>query len=605
MVGAFSLYAAETGAFDEPARHLLVEMASDITYALGVYADTAERQRVERALSASEQQLHAIFDGATDGIVLADAESKKLLMANKSFLNMLGYSLEEVPRIGVLDIHPEQDLPNVIEQFEKQLRGEILLAAMIPVLRKDRSVFYADINSTPVNVDGKPCLVGVFRDITERKQAEERIEHLARFDLLTGLPNRALLNDRVRYAISMAQRNDEHLALMFIDLDRFKDINDTLGHDVGDELLLQVAARLKSAVRDEDTVARLGGDEFILLLPGTDNQGAANVAGKMLSIFAQPHQVGGQEVVVTPSIGIAMYPGDGKSFDELSKSADIAMYRTKQAGRNDFSFFAQEMQVDASRALLLSNALRHALQLGQLQLHYQPQVSLSDGKLIGAEALLRWQHPELGVISPGEFIPIAEDSGQIIAIGDWVLRTAVRQLKDWMDDGMKPMVMAVNLSALQFRYANFPDRVTQILEEAGLAPQYLELELTEGVTMDDPLLAIATMNDLNGRGVRMSIDDFGTGYSSLSYLKQFKVYKLKIDQSFVRDISSDKGDKAIVGAIISMASSMGLQTIAEGVETAEQLAFLRLQGCNEVQGYYFSRPLSAAQFEAYARTNSL
>lgn len=605
VVGTFTLYSAHTGAFDEAARNLLVEMEMEISFALDSFAAREVHQTMELALSASEQQLNAIFNGTTDGIVLADAESRLFIKGNLSFCSMLGYTFEELTRVGVMDIHPELDLPYVIEQFERQSRGEITLAADMPVQRKDGSVFYADINATLVNVAGKSCMVGVFRDITERQQNEARIKYMANFDLLTGLPNRALLNERARYAISLAQRSDEHLSLMFLDLDRFKYINDSLGHDVGDELLLQVAARLKFAVRDEDTVSRLGGDEFILLVPGSDSQGAANVAKKLLAMFVQPYQVGLHEIVITPSIGIAMYPDDGKDFDELSKLADIAMYRAKQAGRNDFCFYTQEMQTDAARAILLSNALRHALPLGQLQLHYQPQVSLKDGHIIGAEALLRWQHPELGRISPAEFIPVAEDSGQIIAIGEWVMRTAVQQLKRWMDDGMAPMVMAVNLSALQFRHTNLPAMVTDILEESGLAPQYLELELTEGVAMDAPELAIATMNDLHQRGVRMSIDDFGTGYSSLSYLKRFQVYKLKIDQSFVRDISSASEDKAIVSAIISMACSLGMQTIAEGVETAEQLTFLRLQGCDEVQGYYFSEPLPAAQFEVYVKSKSL
>jgi len=601
VVGAFTLYSAETDAFDQAARNLLIEMAMDISFALDSFAARDAHQRMELALIASEQQLQAIFDGATDGIALADAETRLLIKGNQSFCRMLGYSPEEITRIGVLDIHPEQDLPYVIEQFEKQSRGEIMLAATIPVQRKDSSVFYADIGSTTVNVDGKPCLVSVFRDITQRQQAEARIQHMAHFDLLTGLPNRALLNDRARYAISLAQRNEAQLSLMFLDLDRFKNINDSLGHDVGDALLLQVSARLKSVVRDEDTVSRLGGDEFILLLPGTDSQGAASVARKLLAAFVQPYQVGEHEIVITPSIGIAMYPDDGKNYNELSRSADIAMYRVKQAGRNDFCFYTEEMQASTARDMLLSSALRHALPQGQLQLHYQPQVSLHDGHIIGAEALLRWQHPELGSISPGEFIPVAEDSGQIIAIGEWVMRTAVQQLKRWMDAGMAPMVVAVNLSALQFHHKNLPVMVTDILQESGLAPEYLELELTEGVAMDDPQLAVATMNDLHERGVRMSIDDFGTGYSSLSYLKRFNVYKLKIDQSFVRNLSSDSEDKAIVAAVISMATSLGMQTIAEGVETAEQLAFLRLQGCNEVQGYYFSKPLPAEQFEAYVR----
>jgi EAL domain-containing protein (putative c-di-GMP-specific phosphodiesterase class I) len=299
-----------------------------------------------------------------------------------------------------------------------------------------------------------------------------------------------------------------------------------------------------------------------------------------------------------------MYPSNGSDFESLCKSADVAMYRAKHDGRNTFRFFTQEMQTHSSRTLQLENALRHALELDQLSLHYQPQISMQDGRVIGAEVLLRWQHPELGNVSPAEFIPIAEASGQILPIGEWVLRCAVQQLKNWMDSGLAPMTIAVNLSAVQFRHPHLPELVTQILQEVKLPPQYLELELTEGVAMDDPLRAIEVMDALHERGIRMSIDDFGTGYSSLSYLKKFKVYKLKIDQSFVRDITVDPEDKAIVAAIISMANSLGMHTIAEGVETADQLAFLRLQGCNEVQGYYFSKPLPVDQFETFVRKNN-
>jgi EAL domain-containing protein (putative c-di-GMP-specific phosphodiesterase class I) len=306
-------------------------------------------------------------------------------------------------------------------------------------------------------------------------------------------------------------------------------------------------------------------------------------------------------LVVTPSIGITLYPEDGQDMETLSKNADAAMYRVKQAGRNNFRFYTQEMQANSARNLQLGNALRHALDRNQLQLHYQPQVSMQDGRIVGAEALLRWRHPELGTISPAEFIPIAEDSGQIIQIGEWVLRSAATQMKTWMDKGLPPMVIAVNLSAVQFRHANLLEMASAILAEAGLSPNHLELELTEAVAMDDPLAAIAVMDKLHELGIRMSIDDFGTGYSSLSHLKRFKVYKLKIDQSFVRDITDDPEDKAIVTAIINMASSLGMHTIAEGVETAAQLAFLRLQGCDEVQGYYFSKPLPADEFEAFAQ----
>lgn len=331
---------------------------------------------------------------------------------------------------------------------------------------------------------------------------------------------------------------------------------------------------------------------------------AVHVAEKLMEMVAPLCHIEQHELLITASIGIAMYPENGGDFETLSKCADVAMYRAKREGRNNFRFFTTEMQVHSSRRLQLENALRRALERGQLSLHYQPQMSLQDGRIIGAEALLRWQHPELGMVSPAEFIPIAEDSGLILPIGEWVLRTATQQLKAWMDQDMEPMVMAVNLSAVQFRHAHLPDRVTQILEEAKLQPQYLELELTEGVAMDDALGAITVMDNLHERGIRMSIDDFGTGYSSLSYLKRFKVYKLKIDQSFVHDITDDPDDRAIVKAIINLASSLGLETIAEGVETKGQLAFLREQGCNEIQGYYFSKPLPAEQFEAFMQVSS-
>jgi diguanylate cyclase (GGDEF)-like protein/PAS domain S-box-containing protein len=435
----------------------------------------------------------------------------------------------------------------------------------------------------------------------QQREAEAHIQRLAHFDALTGLPNRILLNDRCQHALSVAQRNQHSVALMFLDLDHFKNINDSLGHRVGDEVLMELALRLKTTVREQDTVSRLGGDEFILLLPDTDAAGAAHVAEKLLHAALLPFQIEQHELTVTPSIGIALYPKDGVCLDTLSKCADAAMYRAKGDGRNSYRFFTTEIQAHSDRTLLLDNALRRALERKQLALHYQPQISMTTGQTVGAEALLRWTHPELGAISPAEFIPIAESSGLILPIGEWVIRTAVKQLADWIAAGMAPLTMAVNLSSVQFRHADLPQLVTNLLEEAGLPASLLELELTEGVSMTNPLSAIAVMDDLHQRGVRMSIDDFGTGYSSLSYLKRFQVYKLKIDQTFVRDITEDPDDKAIVGAIISLARSLGLKTIAEGVETEGQLAFLQDQGCDEVQGYYFSRPLPAPAFEQYVR----
>lgn len=454
------------------------------------------------------------------------------------------------------------------------------------------------------DAEGKPLLMrGTVQDITQSKLAEERIEKLSHFDQLTGLPNRTLLNDHFKFSLSLAQRSGESLAVMFLDLDHFKDINDTLGHSIGDQLLMAVAKRLKSALREEDTLSRQGGDEFILILPDSDAKGAALIAAKLIEVVSLPCQIEHHELIVTPSIGIAIYPHDGVTIELLSKNADTAMYCAKGDGRNNFRFFTPEMQSQSARNLKLANALRHALARNELFLHYQPQLSIQDGHIVGAEALLRWQHPEFGIVSPAEFIPIAEDTGQIIQIGEWVLRTAAKQLKDWIDAGMHPITMAVNLSAVQFRQQGLMELVVKILDEIKLPHELLELELTEAAMMDNPLDAIDVMTRLHDQGIRMSIDDFGTGYSSLSYLKQFKVYKLKIDQSFVRDITNDTEDKAIVTAIINMATSLGMQTIAEGVETADQLALLRINGCHEVQGFYFSKPLSVEQFWVFSQNN--
>jgi diguanylate cyclase (GGDEF)-like protein len=386
---------------------------------------------------------------------------------------------------------------------------------------------------------------------------------------------------------------------MFIDLDHFKNVNDSLGHRVGDLLLVALAKRLKAALREQDTLARIGGDEFVLLLPGTGADGAAHVAQKLQLLMQEPYQIEQHELAITPSIGIALFPADGADFDSLAKRADAAMYSAKQCGRNTFRFHTAAIHAQSARVLLLENALRRALERDQLQLHYQPQMSLEAGCIVGAEALLRWQHPELGSVSPAEFIPVAESSGLIASIGEWVLRTAVRQAKAWQDAGMAPIIMAVNLSPVQFRQPDLAELVGRTLEENGLAPQCLELELTESVASDNPANAVTVMNSLHALGVRMSIDDFGTGYSSLSYLKRFKVYKLKIDRSFVCNLLDDAEDRAIVIAILSLARSLGLRTIAEGVETEAQSDYLSGKGCDEIQGYWLSRPVPAAQFAAF------
>ena len=724
VVGAFILYAGETRAFDDAVQILLVKMAQDISFALTLFGREEERRAMEAALRDSESRFRNLYEKAPLPYQSLDIEGN-ILEVNDAWLNLLGYSREQVVGRFIGDFLTEASIRTLQNEFPKfQQRGKVdgplfhfvhkdgtrrllmvngqiardkdgnfvrthcimtdlterlqsaeqlkLAAAvfeqsaegiMITDAEHDvvmvNQAYTAITGYSPAEVIGKappvmtsteldeqfvsavwkdvetngywhgeiwnrrkggevyPELVSISRvlddegkvghyiailtDISEHKANEAHIHRLAHFDALTGLPNRSLLADRVGQSLSRVERNAEQLALVFLDLDRFKNVNDSLGHRVGDELLIQVAERLRRVLRDEDTVSRLGGDEFILVLPNTTADGAAHVAEKVLKEIAATYRIDNHELNVTASIGIAMYPTDGDSYDALSMCADAAMYRAKQGGRNTFRFFTREMQERSDRTLQLENALRRALELDQLELHYQPQISLSDGRVIGVEALLRWTHPELGRVSPADFIPIAEESGLILPIGEWVLRMAVCQMQLWQDAGLPPMVMAVNLSAVQFRQSRLPELVSQILDEFKLSPQCLELELTEGVAMDNPVGAIAVMNDLHERGVRMSIDDFGTGYSSLSYLKRFKVYKLKIDQSFVRDISTDPEDAAIVEAIIGLSRSLGLRTIAEGVETAEQLAFLRDRGCDEAQGYQIGRPMLAEDFETFLR----
>ncbi|HCL86586.1 MAG TPA: GGDEF domain-containing protein, partial [Comamonadaceae bacterium] len=405
------------------------------------------------------------------------------------------------------------------------------------------------------------------------------------------------LAERGQQAVRTARESGSPLAVMFLDLDNFKHVNDSLGHRAGDTLLMEIAHRLRGTVRDRDTVARLGGDEFVLLLVGANAQGAARVAAKMQEAARQPLQLGRHELCMSPSMGIALFPDHGEDFDTLIQAADTAMYHAKAEGRNGYRFFSPRMQAQSARALTLTNALRRALERQQLTLHYQPQMCLTTGAMCGVEALLRWDHPDLGPIGPAEFISIAEDSGQIVAIGEWVLRTAVAQLKRWQDQGRPPLTMAVNLSAAQFRHPQLPELIAQLLAEHGLPGDRLELELTENVAVGDPGAAAQIMDRMHAQGVRLSVDDFGTGYSSLSQLKRFRIHRLKIDQSFVRDLGHDGNDRAIVSAIIRMAQALGMRTTAEGVETPEQLAFLREQGCEEAQGYHFAKPMPAAALE--------
>jgi diguanylate cyclase (GGDEF)-like protein len=444
--------------------------------------------------------------------------------------------------------------------------------------------------------------IETLRERSQRTIAEERLAFLAHHDVLTGLPNRLLLRDRFDIAAAQAERDSTKVAMLFLDLDNFKQINDSLGHGMGDQLLVALAERLRGCIRESDTICRQGGDEFIVLMGGlTEADSVARVAQKMLETIAEPFELADHVLTTSLSIGISLYPDDAGDFDTLSKNADSALYHAKDSGRNAYSFFASGMNVDALAHMQLQGRLRKALKNEEFLLHYQPQLDIASGRIIGVEALVRWQPPEGPLVPPGSFIPVAEQSGLIIALGEWVLFEACRQAAAWQAAGLPPIVIAVNLSALQFRRGNILATVTAALARSGLPARYLELELTESILLQDVDAAMTTLHRLKDLGVQLSIDDFGTGYSSLSYLKRLAVDKLKIDQSFVRDLATDADDAAIVRAIVQLGHTLQLTVIAEGVETQRQLAFLTEYGCDEAQGYLFSRPLPADAIEPLLR----
>ena len=452
-------------------------------------------------------------------------------------------------------------------------------------------------------------LVGTIQDITERKRAEDQIRFLAYFDSLTGLPNRRQFTERLARTLEIAQRHNRLAALLFLDLDRFKRINDTLGHSAGDHLLQEVSSRLLTCLRKTDcvtrpsekpaesVVARLGGDEFIVLLGEVSRvQDAARVARRIVEVLSEPFVLQGQEVVVTSSIGITLFPFDGEDADTLLKNADTAMYHAKDQGRNNYQFYNETMNATAFERLVLEGNLRRALERQEFVLHFQPQVKLLDGQIFGAEALIRWQHPEMGLVPPGRFIPLAEESGLIVPIGEWALRTACEQMRAWQDEGLPAVRIAVNVSSLQFADPGFVATVDQILRATGLLPEHLDLEMTESILMGDVETSITSLQRLKQLGVWLSVDDFGTGYSSLSYLRRFAIDTLKVDRSFLLNVPDDPDHVAITSAIIALARSLHLGVIAEGVESPEQVRFLRHQGCNDAQGFLFGRPVAADEF---------
>ncbi|HOF50899.1 MAG TPA: EAL domain-containing protein [Rhodoferax sp.] len=567
-------------------------------------SEIAERKQIENNLRASEARFRDLSELSSDWFWEQDADFRFVeLMTGPRYTQLppgdtYGKTRWELPILGVTPAQWEQH--------------RALLAAHLPYREFIYQLELPDGERHWLSVSGKPIFDnGVFMgyrgtgtDITQRKATEQQIEYLAYHDPLTGLPNRMLLEDRMQQSLAHAERNHFRLALLFLDLDNFKKINDSLGHATGDILLKEIASRLGECVRDTDTISRQGGDEFVLILNDLpDPDACLPVLVKILNRLQDPFMADGNELSTSVSIGIAVYPEDGRDFETLRKKADMAMYRAKEAGRNTYHFFDDAMNDEAVEHLQMRNGLRRALERSELVLYYQPQIDLASGRVVGTEALLRWNHPDFGLVAPGRFIPIAEDSGLIVPIGEWVITEACRQAVAWQKAGLPALQMAVNLSAVQFKRGNVEQIVITALQQSGLAPSLLELELTESILIENVEQVLSTVKRLKQLGVKLSIDDFGTGYSSLSYLKRFDIDKLKIDQSFIRDLATDTDDAAIVNAVIQMARSLNLKTIAEGVEHPDMLDLLRGFQCDEVQGYYFARPMPADEFSAYLSGN--
>lgn len=543
------------------------------------------------------RQAAVVFESSSDGIIILDAR-RNIKMVNSSFTRITGYTSAEVLGKNPRLLNSGKQSPEFYERLWAHVDKRGPWQGEIWNRRKNAELYPEWCSITPVR-SGSGAIVEyvmIFSDITDRKQIENRLVYQAKFDALTDLPNRSLFMDRLSQGLVRARREGTALALLFIDLDRFKNINDTLGHSAGDKLLIAVAKELRGCIRESDTIARFGGDEFaVILSPIYGPKNAGTVAQNLLKILSQPFDIGGYEAIVGGSIGITLYPSDGETAEELVKNADAAMYRAKEQGRNNYQFFTSEMQQAALARMTLERDLRYAVERNELVLNFQPQLGVRKGMVAGMEVLVRWQHPTRGMVSPIDFVSLAEDTGLIVAIGEWVLRTACVQFRRWQERGIAPERLAVNVSGRQFSSRHFVNTVHAILLESGLDPRCLELELTESILMTDEERVINTLNQLRAMGILISIDDFGTGYSSLSYLKRFPINTLKVDRSFVQDVPHDPDDVAIVKAIIDMAHTLKMEVVAEGVENEQQLEFLRGLECDYIQGFHYTRPMAAEQ----------
>jgi len=535
-----------------------------------------------------------LLDRSANEIYIFRADNFLFTHVNKGGCDNLGYCIEEIYQMTAWDIKPEINHGEFLVYIEPLRNGERKQINFETThKRKNGSIYPVDVRLQLLSSESPPVYVAMILDITERKKAEEKLNYLAYYDNLTGLPNRSLFTDRLQQAMKEVERKEQLVAVLLIDLDHFKKINDSMGHETGDLLLKEVAQRLKKCVRTSDTVARLGGDEFALILSSMKHvNNSINIAENILESFSKPFHIKNMDLFITPSIGITLYPLDDNSANDLLRDADTAMYHAKENGKNHFQFYNNDMTVRAEERLKLERELREALAGNEFILFYQPQVDAESGTVVGMEALIRWQHPHKGLIAPDNFISVAEETDLIIPIGKWVLEEACKQAQSLHTFGIPPIHVSVNLSARQLETPDLVQIVTQVLEETGLEPVLLDLEITEGMLMSDMNRVIQTLEELSELGVTISVDDFGTGYSSLAYIKRFPISTLKIDRSFIRDIPENKDDVSITIAIINMAQALGLKTIAEGVETKQQLDFLKQYKCNLIQGYYFSKPIA-------------
>ncbi|MBI5499902.1 MAG: EAL domain-containing protein [Deltaproteobacteria bacterium] len=545
-----------------------------------------------------------VFEATSDGIVITDVQGN-IVEVNDAFCRIMGYSSAEVlgrnPRLMKSDRHG----PEFYKQMWRSLAETGVWQGEVWDRRKDGEIFPKWITINAIKGPGGRVThyLGVFSDLTGFRKTAAELELLAHYDPLTGLPNRVLFRERLAHAMALARRASRKVAVLFADLDQFKPVNDTLGHAAGDDLLCQVAARLAGCLRVSDTVSRLAGDEFTILLDEVSGAGdAARVARKLLDELRFPFALGGREWRLSVSIGIALYPDDATGLDELLSHADAAMYRAKESGRDRFHFFSRSIHARAAAHSALAEDLRRAIDQGELVLYYQPQIEPVRGRLVGVEALVRWNHPRQGLLPPAKFIPLAEESRQLGAWGDWVLREACRQLRVWREADLPPLRVAVNVAAQQFEDSRLVDRIAGWLIEEKLEPGQLELEITESGAMANPERTVERLHEMKAIGIRAAIDDFGTGYSSLAYLQRFSVDALKIDRSFLRDVPEDHENAMLCAAMIALGQNLGLRIVAEGVETNTQLEFLRERGCDELQGYLFGRPVPAAQLDMLRRT---